>query len=488
MSIFRCTAQSCTNQTHPNPFVCKLATSQYTAACRSILEAAEASSDADILPGTRDLSVNFSFPREYLGEFFKKPCDEEQSIFLLKNKNFFTAGEDNLVLRGVNLYGEKQWALIVDRFLSDRSINVVSQRYSKLCVMLYKANGVSIDSRGNLDQPPHLDSVDDIDDRKVALIPKVSPPAILNVHRWSLEEDLTLLRAVPLMGPMWAELGARLIPHRDRGHLRKRYQVLERRVKATVCRSLKNAIAIPKPAAKPTRPPQQEKHNNPPRVAQGETGTKQSPVKLRSQYPQQKVWSETKARASSSTYHAEKPKQMSSVHEPYYPPAEKSRIFSTGTDAGTSRAAFEKLASESTMGWSQMSRIREVIENGDESDIVDALSSKPKSLDTNPPMESSQSASNSVGGIMASVLERANGGHTVNNCVDKKMNSQSFALKTNRRSAAPANESPQHDVEQSSDPGFDVTNTTDGDSMLDLNGMTMNMGELSWGDVRGGRR
>mmetsp|Transcript_56845 Transcript_56845/g.84564 ORF Transcript_56845/g.84564 Transcript_56845/m.84564 type:complete len:706 (-) Transcript_56845:565-2682(-) len=64
---------------------------------------------------------------------------------------------------------------------------------------------------------------------------------MFNVHRWSLEEDITLLKAVPLMGHMWAEVSSRLIPHRDRGHLRKRYQVLERRVKATLKREKKNS-------------------------------------------------------------------------------------------------------------------------------------------------------------------------------------------------------------------------------------------------------
>ena len=115
--------------------------------------------------------------------------------------------------------------------------------------MLYKAHGISIDARtGALVPPPKLESVDDIDDeqvKKLGLV-KVAPPAILNVHRWSLEEDLTLLKAVPIMGHMWAELGARLIPHRDRGHLRKRYQVLERRVKATVTRSAKNNETLAK--------------------------------------------------------------------------------------------------------------------------------------------------------------------------------------------------------------------------------------------------
>jgi len=188
-----------------------------------------------------DVSENFSQLEEHLGDAFKAPCSFEQEQFVRKNRNLFTSGEDNLVLRGVNLYGEKQWILIGDRYLPDRSVNIISQRYSKLCVMLYKAHGIHVDAIGNLLEPPKHESVDDIDENKVKAVglKLVEPPAILNVHRWSMEEDLTILKAVPIMGHMWAELGARLIPHRDRGHLRKRYQVLERRVKATITRGKK---------------------------------------------------------------------------------------------------------------------------------------------------------------------------------------------------------------------------------------------------------
>ncbi|VEU40251.1 unnamed protein product [Pseudo-nitzschia multistriata] len=212
-------------------------------ACRDALKDVGANVDEELLPGIMDLSENFSQLQEHLGDDFRPPCTPEQEQFLRKNRNLFTSGEDNLVLRGVNLYGEKQWILIGDRYLPDRSINIISQRYSKLCVMLYKAHGIYVDAKGNLVEPPKLESVDDIDETKVkaAGLKLVEPPAILNVHRWSMEEDLTILKAVPIMGHMWAELGARLIPHRDRGHLRKRYQVLERRVKAAITRGFKTA-------------------------------------------------------------------------------------------------------------------------------------------------------------------------------------------------------------------------------------------------------
>ena len=106
--------------------------------------------------------------------------------------------------------------------------------------MIYKANGIHIDSNGNLDVPPvYPNGADDFDEEKIAQLAKVEAPSEFNVHRWSLDEDITLLKAVPLMGHMWAEVASRLIQHRDRGHLRKRYQVLERRVKATIRREKK---------------------------------------------------------------------------------------------------------------------------------------------------------------------------------------------------------------------------------------------------------
>jgi hypothetical protein len=226
--------------THNNNNILKA--HNHAQACRNVLREAGAHIHESLLPGTTDIDHNFTSMEDSLNvQSFVPPCTPTQELSLRKNRNLFTSAEDNLVLRGVNLYGEKQWLLISDRYLPDRSVNIISQRYSKLCVMLYKARGVYMDDQGNLAQPPKLESVDDIDEdmvKKAGLV-TVDPPAILNVHRWSLEEDVALLKAVPIMGHMWAELGARLIPHRDRGHLRKRYQVLERRVKTTIMRDKK---------------------------------------------------------------------------------------------------------------------------------------------------------------------------------------------------------------------------------------------------------
>jgi len=223
-------------------------------ACEILLRRAGANYDKKVIPGRPDLTDHVTYPQELLGPKFTPPADNYQQAQMRRNRNQFTSGEDNLILRGVNLYGEKEWLMISDRFLPDRSVSAISQRYSRLCLLLYRAAGVTIGPNGDLDPPPkHPNGAEDFDLEAISRIPPVEPPARFNVHRWSLEEDITILKAVPLMGYLWAEIGNRLIRHRDRGHLRKRYQVLERRVKATVKRELKMAKTYikPKPAVLP---------------------------------------------------------------------------------------------------------------------------------------------------------------------------------------------------------------------------------------------
>jgi hypothetical protein len=190
----------------------------------------------------RPLSELLSYP----AEVFKNKNNANEDIsdeesYLRENRSQFTAAEDNLVLRGVNLYGEKEWTLISERFLPDRNLTVVAQRFWRLCFLIYKANGIHIDAKGNFKEPPVFPrGPEDFDKAKVATLKPVKKPLLYNLYRWSFEEDITLLKAVPIMGRLFAEISKRLIPHRDRGVLRKRYQVLERRVKGSLKREKKN--------------------------------------------------------------------------------------------------------------------------------------------------------------------------------------------------------------------------------------------------------
>lgn len=122
----------------------------------------------------------------------------------------------------------------------------ISQRYWRLCLLIYKGQGIVIDDKGDLKTPPaHPGGVSDFDEEKIARMLKPVPkPIEFGLYRWSLEEDIMLLKAVPIMGRMFSEIVKRFIPHRDRGALRKRYQVLERRVKGALKRDKKSSNEI----------------------------------------------------------------------------------------------------------------------------------------------------------------------------------------------------------------------------------------------------
>jgi hypothetical protein len=74
---------------------------KHAQACRHVLLHAAADIDEDLLPGTRDVSDLLSDPKEVFGPSFEKPTSITQQIMLRKDRNQFTAAEDNLVLRGV---------------------------------------------------------------------------------------------------------------------------------------------------------------------------------------------------------------------------------------------------------------------------------------------------------------------------------------------------------------------------------------------------
>ncbi|KAL7486980.1 hypothetical protein ACHAW6_012572 [Cyclotella cf. meneghiniana] len=224
---------------------------QHGEACELLLKHAGAEVDASLVPGSVDLGDLLTHAPEAFAEPEKvnRPLTKSQRLELRKNKNQFTAGEDNLILRGVNLYGEKEWVLVSDRFLPDRPVNNISQRYHRLCFLIYKSNGIYIDDEGKLAPLPSfkkgsvVSEEDDAAERTLEAVSKIKPPApptTMNVHRWTMEEDIAILKAVPMMGNQWAEICNHIIPHRDRGHIRKRYQVLERRIpKGTTKMNLK---------------------------------------------------------------------------------------------------------------------------------------------------------------------------------------------------------------------------------------------------------
>jgi len=182
--------------------------------------------------GSADLGVCLTHAPEAFDDPDKvnRPLTRQQAVELRKNRHCFSAGEDNLILRGVNLYGEKEWCLVSDRFLPDRVVNSISQRYNKLCFLIYRANGIEIDEKGKLAPIPTFSKGTSYDVVRSVNIRPARSPTIMNVHRWTLEEDVAILKAVPVMGKSWTHICSELMPHRDGGHIQKRYEVLERRI------------------------------------------------------------------------------------------------------------------------------------------------------------------------------------------------------------------------------------------------------------------
>ena len=215
-------------------------------ACESLLKRTGANVIKALVPGRTELTELFSNMSEISENSSSTSLNENEKLQLMRDRSTFTSSEDNLVLRGVNLFGEKEWVLIADRFLPDRSQSLVNQRHSSLTLNIFRNNGIEIDTEGNLANPPdYPDGIPLSVKHKMECLKPVSEPYTHNVHRWSIEEDVTLLKAVPIMGRLWAEISNNFIPHRDRGHLRKRYQVLERRVKAVIKRGgKKKALSV----------------------------------------------------------------------------------------------------------------------------------------------------------------------------------------------------------------------------------------------------
>ena len=70
--------------------------------------------ESSLLPGRTDLSQVLTDAREIFGENFTPPVSDQEKNILLKDKEFFTAGEDNLVMRGVVSGHDIAFAFIFD--------------------------------------------------------------------------------------------------------------------------------------------------------------------------------------------------------------------------------------------------------------------------------------------------------------------------------------------------------------------------------------
>ena len=57
--------------------------------------------EESFIPGARDVSELVCHAKEVFGDDFEPPTTIAQQVQLRKNRNVFTAAEDNLLLRGV---------------------------------------------------------------------------------------------------------------------------------------------------------------------------------------------------------------------------------------------------------------------------------------------------------------------------------------------------------------------------------------------------
>jgi len=75
----------------------------HEAACRKVLEFAGAEVTESLVPGANEVASNFTDAEEYAGM---------SDLSMRNDRELFTFGEDNLILRGVNLFGDRQWKQI----------------------------------------------------------------------------------------------------------------------------------------------------------------------------------------------------------------------------------------------------------------------------------------------------------------------------------------------------------------------------------------
>ena len=69
--------------------------------------------------------------------------------------------------------------------MPERGVNLILQRHSKLCVILYEAHGIRISDDGDLDPPADSEHAGEIDDSSIAHLIPATAPVCMNVHRWS---------------------------------------------------------------------------------------------------------------------------------------------------------------------------------------------------------------------------------------------------------------------------------------------------------------
>ena len=160
-----------------------------------------------LIPGVRARRELFTLP------FTKDEADriESENENVDKLEGYFTRSEDKLLMQGRNLFGEKEWGLVAQRFFLDTTTNPIYEvkrlynRHDELFYKILQSNNILLDSSGSPliagAMPIALCPDGDLDfwfqrhARGLDMRP-IKEPYLKGLHRWTIEEDVMLLRAV----------------------------------------------------------------------------------------------------------------------------------------------------------------------------------------------------------------------------------------------------------------------------------------------------
>lgn len=160
-----------------------------------------------LIPGVRARRELFTLP------FTKDEADriESENENIDKLEGYFTRSEDKLLMQGRNLFGEKEWGLVAQRFFLDTTTNPIYEvkrlynRHDELFYKILQSNNILLDSSGSPliagAMPIALCPDGDLDfwfqrhARGLDMRP-IKEPYLKGLHRWTIEEDVMLLRAV----------------------------------------------------------------------------------------------------------------------------------------------------------------------------------------------------------------------------------------------------------------------------------------------------
>lgn len=159
--------------------------------------------DNKVIPGEIPLVDLFSNPDEDIDH--DHSSEEFHKFTLSIPITLHTRSEDNLIMRGRNIFGEKSWLDVVNRFFPGVGYKTIFHRHETLSCRILRGHGVNfnnadLETSSTKVAPGVLanNSLDILNESRYGLR-LVAMPNNYELHRWSLEEDLMLMRAVNIV-------------------------------------------------------------------------------------------------------------------------------------------------------------------------------------------------------------------------------------------------------------------------------------------------